>query len=366
MTKILCYGDPHLDCGTPEAVSTLLERTVILLDELKPDFVVILGDVCHYHERIYTLTLNKAYEFIEIISNKVPLFVLVGNHDYINNQQYLTENHWMNSLKKWDRVTIVDKVCEYHHNDNYFVFCPYVPNKRFEDALNTLSPNESSESSEKWKKADIIFAHQEIYGAKMAAIISVEGDKWETDYPTLISGHLHDTQKPQENVYYPGSTLQSGYGDSPNKSIALITTPLKNTPLCDEPQSVKVGKNVMIKKIKLGIPLKKTVYHNVDSINDWEIPTNTKDHYRVSLKGDNYSEFKAFKKSKKYKELTQLGIKVVFKQTIPQRDEKDKVEVINDECEDKSHYFHKVLHKLVKDEGCPRLEKAYNKLVVLS
>ena len=36
--------------------------------------------------------------------------LLVGNHDYINNQQFLTNNHWMNAMKDWNNVTIIDKV----------------------------------------------------------------------------------------------------------------------------------------------------------------------------------------------------------------------------------------------------------------
>ena len=37
------------------------------------------------------------------------LYVLVGNHDYINNSQYLSGNHWMTVFKGWENVKVVDK-----------------------------------------------------------------------------------------------------------------------------------------------------------------------------------------------------------------------------------------------------------------
>ena len=36
-------------------------------------------------------------------------YILVGNHDLINNQQFLSTNHWMNALKDWPNIFIVDK-----------------------------------------------------------------------------------------------------------------------------------------------------------------------------------------------------------------------------------------------------------------
>ena len=99
MTKIIFIGDPHIQTSNIEEVELFIEKIIILIKNENPDIVIIGGDVLHYHERLHTLALNKAYELIEKIKNICKLYVLVGNHDLIKNDQFLTENHWMNGIK---------------------------------------------------------------------------------------------------------------------------------------------------------------------------------------------------------------------------------------------------------------------------
>ena len=106
-----------------------------MLKKEKPDIIVIAGDVLHTHERLHTIVLNKAYELIENMRNISKTFVLVGNHDLINNQQILTNNHWMNGMKGWDNTVIVDTVITECLNDEKFVFVPFVPPGKFIYAL---------------------------------------------------------------------------------------------------------------------------------------------------------------------------------------------------------------------------------------
>ena len=74
-----------------------------------------------------------------------------------------------------------------------------------------------------WWKSSIIFAHQEFRGAKMGAIISEVGDRWPLNGPLVISGHIHDHQKVQENVWYTGTPIQHGFGDTSGKTISLMS-----------------------------------------------------------------------------------------------------------------------------------------------
>jgi len=130
-----------------------------------------------------------------------------------NNQQFLTDNHWLNCLKKWKNVVIVDRPVTETIDDELFVFCPYVFPGRFTEALNTLDID--------WKNASGIFAHQEFAGCKMGAIVSVEGDKWPVDNPYVISGHIHSKQIIQENIYYTGSAMQHAFGESEKKYCCI-------------------------------------------------------------------------------------------------------------------------------------------------
>ena len=289
--KVITVGDPHFRVDNIPEVDMFIEKMEALAREESPDIIIILGDVLHTHERIHTIPLNKAYEFIQKMSLIAKTYVLVGNHDYIQNQQFLTENHWMNGMKSWENVCIVDKVVHVPFGNYNFVLCPYVPNGRFEEALNTLETFD-------WKQSNCIFGHQEFYGCKMGAIVSVEGDKWDLTYPQVVSGHIHSRQKIQDNVYYPGSALQHAFGESDKNIIAVLTF---------QP----TGSSYCLKEHDLSLPRKKIMYMDIDHVDTFKIPQ-TEDDIKLTLKGS-FEEFKAFKKTEKYKELTSQGMTVVFK-----------------------------------------------------
>ena len=189
-TTILFIGDPHFQISNIQEVDLFLEKIINLATKKNPDIIVIAGDILHTHERLHTLALNKAYELIDNMRKITKTYVLVGNHDYINNQQFLTDNHWMNGLKEWKNTIIIDNVLRETINNETFIFVPYVPPGRFEEALKTLKDD--------WINASCIFAHQEFAGCKMGAIVSIEGDKWDINNPIVVSGHIHSKQQPQK------------------------------------------------------------------------------------------------------------------------------------------------------------------------
>ena len=109
-TTCIVIGDPHFMTKNIPEVELFIERIEKLAIEKQPDFIVSLGDLLHTHERLNTIALNKAYEFIERMRRIAPTYSIVGNHDMINNQQWLSKNHWMNGMKEWDNTTVVDEV----------------------------------------------------------------------------------------------------------------------------------------------------------------------------------------------------------------------------------------------------------------
>lgn len=252
-----------------------------------------------------------------------------------NNQQFMTENHWLNGLKDWKDVKVVDKVyCEII-NDMKFIFMPFVPNGRFEEGLNTLE--------EDWKNAKCIFAHQEFYGCKMGAIESVEGDKWPEEYPYVISGHIHGNQTPQSNVYYPGAGFQHSFGESNKNVIAYVTF--------EENES-----KYTLEEIDLKMPRKKIIYKDVEDLETYKVKK-TEDQVKISVSGS-VEEFKSFKKSKKYRELLESGAKVVFKPKRIELEEKKH----EDESSDDMH-FNKVLLDLVLKEKNKGLVEVYEEIM---
>lgn len=202
--KILFLTDLHFQDSKFSIVENFIIEFEKYIMNNNLDFVVIGGDLLHFHSKIYITSLNLATRLIKTILKYTKLFILIGNHDYINNQQFLTNKHWMNAFKKWENCNIIDKPTQiiYQTRDTQYKMCmiPYVPNGMMIKALNYIKD---------WKTSDFIFAHQEIKGCKFGIIKSIHGDIWEKTYPMLISGHIHDKQILNDNVIYPGDSINN-------------------------------------------------------------------------------------------------------------------------------------------------------------
>jgi DNA repair exonuclease SbcCD nuclease subunit len=313
-TKFLVIGDPHFKTSNVPESEDFITKCVDLVNTEHPDFIIILGDILHEHERLHTIPLNIAYDFIKAMSSLTKTYVIVGNHDMINNQQFLNQNHWMNSMKEWPNTTIVDVPTTLHHNDKTYMFCPYVPNGRLREALSLYqTTDESDESSEhlSWTYATIIFAHQEFLNCKMGAIISQDGDHWDKSLPPVISGHIHHNQTLLDgHIYYPGSAMQNAFGD-PNNILAIIDVP--TTEDCESTsESNLLPYN--LREIDLMLRKKRIVYHDLDAIDTIDVDKllNSKDAIKLSLSG-NYEDFKIFTKTHISKQLANNGIVIVHK-----------------------------------------------------
>lgn len=318
----LVIGDPHFKVDNIPEVELFIEKIEKLALEKRPDIIISLGDLLHTHERLHTVALNKAQEFIERMSKIAKTYSIVGNHDLISHNAFLSENHWMNGMKKWNNVVVVDKVVCDTIKGCKIVLCPYVNPGKFEESLNTIG--------DEWKDSTCIFAHQEFFGCKMGAIISEEGDKWPLEYPNVVSGHIHSRQIIQPNIYYTGSAMQHAFGESETNIIAFLT--FSNG-----------EKDYIREEIDLNLPRKKIIYKEICEMEDFEIPE-TDDKIKISLSGT-YEEFKSFKKTNTYKNACKSVDKVIFKPTKIEMKNVKKEDVDENELD-----FEKNLFKLLADD----------------
>lgn len=215
----LAIGDPHIKTSNVVETEEMVEAIYRVVTEMKPDFVVVLGDMLDRHETIHVSPLTRAVKFLTTLEKLTSgsVFSLIGNHCMPNNRQFLSELHGFTALKHLQerRLSIIDKVFHFtHESGQKFVLLPYVPPGRFVEALDT--------NKEDWKTATCIFAHQEFFGAKMGAIVSEEGDKWDLANPYVVSGHIHTFQEPQANILYTGTPIQHAFGDSDHKTISYF------------------------------------------------------------------------------------------------------------------------------------------------
>lgn len=336
--KILFIGDPHIKLDNHEEIDILLIHLCQICKEIEFERIIIGGDLMHYHERIFTQALNKTLSFIKELSVFAPIDILVGNHDMINNQQFLTSNHWMNVLSDIKNVSIIEKPVIRWFGNFSILLCPYVYPGRFIEALETVDID--------WRDRNIIFAHQEFKGCKMGSIVSIDGDDWKKQYPQIISGHIHDNQKIGDNIYYPGAPLQHAFGDTNKRVVCFI----------DEKQQIT--------DIILNVPKKIIIKGSIDEVNKRVEKENTKENKKenknIKLKiSATIEEFKIFKETNEYKDYIKNGIKIQL--DVKKNSDKDeKKEDENIKIIQSS--FPTILKNLIILDSDPLLKKIFNEI----
>lgn len=342
--KILCIGDQHFKPSNIPDVNIFLKELENWLSTNPVDMIVSMGDLLHTNERLHTEALNKAVEYIDILRKYAHTYIQVGNHDLIN-QNYVGSPHWLNFLKKYNNITVVDDIKIVNINDNNvktkITLCPYVPDGRFLELLNTRKGE--------WEDSTLIFAHQLFDGAKMGSIIAENIEKWNEDHPMVICGHIHDKQHVQDNLYIVGSVLQEAFGETEDKSLLLIDTNNKQ----------KISKDHFT-DIYFNIPRKKILYIDVEELENFDISTLKPGiEYKLTVDGIQ-EEFDAFKKTNFYKTLIKK-VKIVFKHK--RSFLVNKRETINEQS-NKKKKFNEILEELIISENNPYITNLFNKIVL--
>jgi len=240
-----------------------------------------------------------------------------------NNQQFLTDKHGFNALKRVPNVTICDKIIVRKIKGHKFVFCPYVPAGRFEEALNTIEND-----GKRWDDADCIFAHQEFYGCYYnPSVRSTEGDKWPENYPLVVSGHIHTTDQLQKNIYYPGSCMQHGWNDT-MKTVSIINF---------------TNSEFAIQKVDLELICRKKICIEISQLYSFIPPKNT--IIKLEITGS-LEQIKMYKRSEHYRDFQSRGIIFSFK---PKYGHGDENGVIN--IPKKGASVLEIMEKLISNDG---------------
>jgi len=252
------------------------------MKKIKPDFVVILGDTLHSHEKVDSRCLNLAIKLIDTIRKIKPVFVLIGNHDYIHNKVFLTDQHPFNALKEWNHVYIIDRPKSFNLDNKRFVFCPYVEDGRLQEALATL------ETSIDVVKPKAIFCHATFKGAILDnGMASEVGEN--VDQHFYISGHIHKSGWIGDHVFYPGTPYQTSFGEDEKKGLYSV--------IFDDAVKPK------IKRIDLLLPKKIVIKADVKELATLQLPNTSHIEIKLVVTGD-LSEIKEKKREieEKYKD----------------------------------------------------------------
>jgi DNA repair exonuclease SbcCD nuclease subunit len=320
MFSILVVGDLHVRASKLPLFKTLFDRVYFITKRSGCDMVVLLGDTFHDHEQIHGKVLRAVTDFINKLRKITCVIIIIGNHDRPNDGDFLSDNHPFVQMKhEWDNVKIIDKVKSYgikddNNKEHRFVFVPYVPPGRFQEALDTL------DISIEEVRPLMIFAHQEFKGAQMGAQKSVDGDVWPLDAPPVISGHIHAYQKLQDNLVYVGTPLQHNFGEKDDKRVFHLR--------------FSKGK-LETDKIDLCMPKKKIIHVKVCDLKSLELPKDVE--IKLIIDGD-MSELKAIGKDPILERIRAAGVKIALNA---------KQNFVEHKLQNKS--FSEVLFKLVED-----------------
>lgn len=332
LARVLTIGDPHAMRGNYDTIKQLKEKCLNLAKDKEVDAIVVLGDLAHYFDKVHLWQWNAITEFLTALSSQVPVVYVLGNHDAENNQIFLQDHHFFKVFKELDKnenkLLIVDDVTPFKIAKASFLFVPYVPPGRFNEAIATKDIP--------WSKISAVFCHQEFRGAKMGAVVSKSEDVWPEDKPMVISGHIHDRQQLQGNLLYVGTPYCTAFGDNTKKTVSIFD--FKEGGVYDE------------ETIDLEMPKKITINTNVENLKDIKIKENNE--YRICI-SDKTEELIKFKKSKKFKEIKKLG-KVVFKpvdKVISKRnsDNKNYIELLSGSIKKESKHVQDLFEEVCKE-----------------
>jgi DNA repair exonuclease SbcCD nuclease subunit len=260
----------------------LQEKIIATVIETLPDFVVFLGDLSDTHEKIHTQCLNAIYGLLDSVSCQAPTFAIIGNHDILSPNLFLTHEHPFRTFDIEGRLKIIDKPTKMRN----VLMVPYVPPGRFNEALAGFDMS----------TVKMIFCHQEFSGCKFNGKESLVGDSW-THNVSVVSGHIHEKQT-SGKIYWTGTPDQTNFGESPNKTIALVD-------LNDHTGEITIH------EISLNMPQKVTEHFDIAEARKFEVPDNT--DLRLTITGT-HDQIAAFKKTAKAQDLESKA-KVVWKTT---------------------------------------------------
>lgn len=210
--RLLAVGDLHIKSNN-FMLAILFPKLERILKRGNFDCCVLLGDIFHNHEKSKEEDMNTAHNLFEMILKYCKLYIIVGNHDFRDKTQFMTNRHTLLPFSKWEGITVIDKATIVKEKGIVMTMVPFVPKGRFMEALNTCK---------NWKSSDLIFCHQEFKGCNYNGQVSENGDVWNEKYPQIISGHIHEKQNMKCGVFYPGTPYDTSFGYNGKRIVSTV------------------------------------------------------------------------------------------------------------------------------------------------
>src|SRR5260221_8683454 len=89
LSSIFLIGDVHFQKDAFLQGEELIEKCVEAAKNASPTIIVLLGDILDTHETVKNSPFRQDEQLIQELSSITTLYVIMGNHDLINQSQFL-------------------------------------------------------------------------------------------------------------------------------------------------------------------------------------------------------------------------------------------------------------------------------------
>jgi len=171
------------------------------------DVFYCLGDVFDNRQTINLMVASYAIDLFERIARKVPVYIIVGNHDiYRKNTNDISS---VDILRHIQNVTVYKEPEVHEFKKSRCLLMPWRRDKEHE-----------KETLDSYKKIDWVFCHSEIKGLRVNPnpyVLHESGNSVEIyrNYKGMYSGHIHYAQR-NNNVTFVGNIFQMTRSDRNN------------------------------------------------------------------------------------------------------------------------------------------------------
>lgn len=207
--KVAIFSDLHLglyknDENWLKLMESWVDYFIEKCEKLGIEQILFLGDYFHYRDQIDVQTFQYGVQLLKKISDKFPVIMITGNHDCYLKET--SEIHSLQSFKKWDNITVLDKYTTVKISDKNVAFVPWGCD--IQD-----------------KNLDYIFGHFEIISFQWNKHSTCNGGldpiQLVNKSKRIFSGHFHMNHEKSfkdKTITYIGSPLQHNFGDVGNSN----------------------------------------------------------------------------------------------------------------------------------------------------
>lgn len=177
--------------------------------------VLLLGDLTDEKDNHSSELVNKIVKGLTEISEISPVYILKGNHDYIDET-----NPFFGFLSNLDNIHFITDPKKIKIDGERLTFLPHTRNP-YKDW------NELDDAY--FNDADYIFLHQTLQGSLSSNGTEMEGMEksyFEDLDALIISGDIHVPQK-LGNIEYVGTPYRVRFGDNFEPRVMLVESPDK-------------------------------------------------------------------------------------------------------------------------------------------